>query len=75
MGLVICKQDVKQRFLRNWSVYVKAVLQIAEKSRKKSISSKLLELEEDGTFFTSILVYIFVDEISCGVIALNSLRA
>ena len=48
MGLVVCKQDVKSKFLSKWKLYVKAILQYAEKSRKKNIANKLAHLDEEG---------------------------
>ena len=50
MGLVICKHDVKSKFLSKWKSYVKAILQYAEKSRKKNISNKLIDLDEAGMY-------------------------
>lgn len=50
MGLVICKHDVKSKFLSKWKSYVKAILQYAEKSRKKNISNKLIDLDQAGMY-------------------------
>ena len=48
MSLVICKNDVKSKFLSKWKTYVPAILQYAEKSRKKSIYNKLANVDEEG---------------------------
>ena len=55
MSLVICKCDVKSKFLSKWKMYVLAILQYAEKSRKKSISNKLADMDGDGNIVYAVI--------------------
>lgn len=48
MGLIFERPSFKSHFLTQWSKYVEAILLYAEKSSKKGVSSKLVDLDRDG---------------------------
>lgn len=58
MSLVICKHDVKSKFLSKWKIYVQPILQYAEKSREKSISNKLADMDGEGKVIYIIFIII-----------------
>ena len=49
MGLVLGKPEVKSFFLKQWSTkYVPAILEYASSSAKKSISSIVSSIQQEG---------------------------
>lgn len=59
-----------------WNTYVQAILQYAEKSRKKNISAKLVDVNEEGEnsvmYVIDSIIYL-IDETSQHVVALKIL--